>query len=91
MGKVVQFTVLRFALLLVPLIVLVLLGVPPVWALLISAVFSMVTSLFLLRGMREEMARELATTMERRRAARQDKLAGERTDESDEDLEAGGR
>lgn len=87
MNKVVQFTLLRLALLLVPLIVLILAGVNEFVALVIAAVFSMVTSLFVLRKPREEMAQQLADKVAQRRARREGTLAAERTDEEIEDAE----
>ncbi len=80
-----KFTVYRLALLVIPLLVLLWLGVEPLWALLVAAVFSALTSLFLLRGPRQELSRELEATITRRRHDRELRLAGERTDEEDED------
>lgn len=88
MSAFVKFTVYRLGLLVIPLLVLLWLGVPPLWALLFAAVFSALTSLFLLRAPREELSRELEATITRRRADRAARLAGERTDEDDEDAEA---
>ena len=85
-----RYTVLRLLVFAVFLLVFVWLGVPDLWALLYAALFSMVTSLFLLRGQRQEMADQIATRIERRRAQREDRIAAGRTDEDEEDTEIEG-
>lgn len=86
-----RYTVLRLAIFAVFLLLFALLKVPGVWALLFAALFSMVTSLFLLRRPRQQMADQIVEKVERRRAHRADKIASQRTDEDDEDQEADGR
>ena len=85
-----RYTVLRLLVFAVFLLVFIWLGVPDLWALLYAALFSMVTSLFLLRGQRQQMADQLAAKVERRRARRADRIAAGRTDEEDEDTEIEG-
>ncbi|HKJ10758.1 MAG TPA: DUF4229 domain-containing protein [Ornithinimicrobium sp.] len=85
-----RYTVLRLLVFAVFLLVFIWLGVPDLWALLYAALFSMVTSLFLLRGQRQQMADQLAAKVERRRARRADRIAAGRTDEDDEDTEIEG-
>jgi len=87
---VLRYTVLRLLVFAVFLLVFIWLGVPDLWALLYAALFSMVTSLFLLRGQRQQMADQLAAKVERRRARRADRIAAGRTDEEDEDTEIEG-
>jgi len=82
-----RYTVLRLLVFAVFLLLFVWIGVPDLWALVYAALFSMVTSLFLLRGQREQMAEQIAFTVERRRARRAEKIAAGRTDEDDEDGE----
>ena len=82
-----RYTVLRLLIFAVFLLVFVWIGVPDLWALVYAALFSMVTSLFLLRGQRQQMADQIASTVERRRSVRADKIAAERTDEDEEDDE----
>jgi len=84
---VLRYTVLRLLIFAVFLLVFVWIGVPDLWALVYAALFSMVTSLFLLRGQRQQMADQIASTVERRRSVRADKIAAERTDEDEEDDE----
>jgi len=87
---VLRYTVLRLLIFAVFLLVFIWVGVPDLWALVYAALFSMVTSLFLLRGQRQEMAEQIAATVERRRARRADKIAAQRTDEDEEDSETEG-
>lgn len=88
----VRYTVLRLLVFVVFLLGLILIGVPEVWALVFAALFSMVTSFFLLQRQRLELAQQLDASISRRRDKRQAKLAQERTDEDDEDAELeGGR
>ncbi len=86
----VQYTIWRLLIFAVFLLGLLWLGVHEIWALIFAALFSMVTSFFLLARPREEMARQLEEKVARRRAEREQKLAGQRTDEDDEDAEAEG-
>jgi uncharacterized membrane protein YccC len=88
---VLQYTIWRLLIFAVFLLVLLWLGVPELWAVVFAALFSMVTSFFLLARQREQMARQLEARVERSRARREEKLAAERTDEEDEDAEAEGR
>lgn len=85
-----KYSVYRIGLFLVALLILLLLGAPPVWAAVFAALFSMVTSFFLLRGPREEAARNIEAGLARSREKRAEKLAGQRTDEEEEDAAAGG-
>lgn len=88
----IRYTVLRLLVFVVFLLGLILIGVPEVWALVFAALFSMVTSFFLLQRQRLELAQQLDASISRRRDKRQAKLAQERTDEDDEDAELeGGR
>ncbi|WP_109473404.1 DUF4229 domain-containing protein [Ornithinimicrobium cavernae] len=80
-----KYSVYRIGLFLVAMLVLVLVGLEPLWAAVIAALFSMVTSFFLLAGPREEAARTIEAKVERSRARRAEKLADQRTDEEAED------
>lgn len=80
-----KYTVYRLGLFLVVMLVLLLVGLEPIWAAVIAALFSMVTSFFLLAGPREEAARNIEASVQRSRARRAEKLADERTDEEAED------
>ncbi|USQ76763.1 DUF4229 domain-containing protein [Ornithinimicrobium cryptoxanthini] len=82
-----KYTVYRLGLFLVALLVLLLVNLQPLWAVVIAGLFSMVTSLFLLRGPREEAARNIEERVAASRARRAEKVASERTDEDDEDAE----
>ena len=82
-----KYTVYRLGLFLVALLVLLLVNLQPLWAIVIAGLFSMVTSLFLLRGPREEAARTIEERLATSRARRAEKVASERTDEDDEDAE----
>lgn len=84
-----KYTVLRLLLLVATWGVLILLGVPGIWSLVFAALFSMVTSLFVLRGPREEAARGIEQRLEARREARRRRADAQRVDEDDEDHEAG--
>ncbi len=86
----VRYTVLRLLVFVVFLLGLLLIGVPELWALVFAALFSMVTSYFLLQRQRLELAQQLDASITRRREKRQAKLARERTDEDDEDAEIEG-
>ncbi|MGB3827996.1 MAG: DUF4229 domain-containing protein [Ornithinimicrobium sp.] len=85
-----RYTVLRLLVFAVFLLIFLWLNVPGIWALLFAALFSMVTSLFLLRAQRQQMADQLVEGIERRRAKRAEKIASQRTDEDDEDREIDG-
>ena len=85
----VKYSVYRLGLFLVVMLVLLLVGLEPIWAAVTAALFSMVTSFFLLAGPREEAARKIEAKMAESRARRADKLADERTDEEAEDEEFG--
>nr|WP_306254847.1 DUF4229 domain-containing protein [Ornithinimicrobium cryptoxanthini] len=87
MRVVFKYTVYRLGLFLVALLVLLLVNLQPLWAVVIAGLFSMVTSLFLLRGPREEAARNIEERVAASRARRAEKVASERTDEDDEDAE----
>lgn len=82
-----KYSVYRLGLFLVVLLVLMLVGLDLLWAVVIAGLFSMVTSLFLLRGPREEAARTLEARVAASRARKAEKVASERTDEDDEDAE----
>ncbi|HLS40683.1 MAG TPA: DUF4229 domain-containing protein [Ornithinicoccus sp.] len=86
-----RYTFWRLLIFVLFLLVLLVLGVPELWAVVFAALFSMVTSFFLLARQREQMARQLEERIERSRARRAAKLAQERTDEEEEDAEAEGR
>ena len=86
-----RYTFWRLLIFVLFLLVLLVLGVPELWAVVFAALFSMVTSFFLLARQREQMARPLEERIERSRARRAAKLAQERTDEEEEDAEAEGR
>ncbi|MGB7449956.1 MAG: DUF4229 domain-containing protein [Ornithinimicrobium sp.] len=86
-----RYTVLRLLVFAVFLLAFIWIGVPNLWALVFAALFSMVTSLFLLRSQRAQMADQLAASVQRRRDRRAEQIAAQRTDEDDEDTEAGGR
>lgn len=81
----VKYSVYRLGLFLVVMLVLLLVGLEPIWAAVIAALFSMVTSFFLLAGPREEAARKIEARMAESRARRAEKLDDERTDEEAED------
>jgi uncharacterized membrane protein YccC len=87
---VIRYTVLRLLVFVVFLLVLLLIGVPEIWALVFAALFSMVTSYFLLQRQRMELAQQLDERITRRRDQRQAKIARERTDEDEEDAEVEG-
>lgn len=84
-----RYTVLRLLLFVAMWGVLILAGVPGIWSLVFAALFSMVTSLFLLRGPREEAARGLEERFTARREAREQRAAAQRVDEDEEDRETG--
>ena len=84
-----RYTVLRLLVFAVFLLIFVWAGVPDIWALLFAALFSMVTSLFLLRTQRQQMADQIVDKVEQRRAKRADKIASQRTDEDEEDRQIG--
>lgn len=86
-----RYTVLRLLVFAVFLLAFIWVGVPDLWALVFAALFSMVTSLFLLRSQRADMAEQIATSVQRRRERRAQQIAAQRTDEDDEDSEADGR
>ncbi len=85
-----RYTVLRLLVFLVFTLAFLWMGVPPLWAVAFGALFSMVTSLFLLRRQRDEMAQEVAARIDRGRSRRAEKIAAQRTDEDDEDGEVEG-
>lgn len=86
-----RYTVLRLLIFAVFLVIFIWLTGPSIWALVFAALFSMVTSLFLLRGQRQRMAEQLAAKVEDQRTKRASKIASERTDEDEEDDEQDGR
>ncbi|MGC1207402.1 MAG: DUF4229 domain-containing protein [Ornithinimicrobium sp.] len=84
-----RYTVLRLLIFAVFLLIFLWLKVPGIWALLYAALFSMVTSLFLLRSQRQQMADQIVDRVEKRRVKRADKIASQRTDEDEEDSQIG--
>lgn len=80
---VIKYTVFRLALFLVPLVIMLVLQVPQWPAIIIAALFSLITSFFLLQRQREEMARALENRIDSRREKREAKLARERVDEEE--------
>ncbi len=84
-----RYTVLRLLVFAVFLLIFVWVGVPGIWALLFAALFSMVTSLFLLRRQRQDMAEQIAQRVQKQRVKRAEKIATQRTDEDEEDGEIG--
>ncbi len=82
-----RYTVLRLLVFAVFLLAFIWMNVPDIWALLFAALFSMVTSLFLLRRQRQQMVEQLAATVKKQRTKRASKIASERTDEDEEDSE----
>ena len=86
-----RYTFWRLLIFVLFLLVLLVLGVPELWAVVFAALFSMVTSFFLLARQREQMARQLEERIERSRARRAAKLAQARPDGEGEDAEAEGR
>ncbi|MDQ3358761.1 MAG: DUF4229 domain-containing protein [Actinomycetota bacterium] len=86
-----QYTVWRLLIFLLFLLALLWLGVPSLWALVFAALFSMVTSFFLLRTQRDQLARQVESRVESGRARRQERLAAQRTDEDEEDADLEGR
>lgn len=85
-----RYTVLRLLIFFVFTLLFLWIGVPGLWAIAFGALFSMVTSLFLLRRQREQMAEQLADRLERSRRKRAEKIAADRTDEDEEDGEVDG-
>lgn len=83
----VRYTVLRLLVFFVFVLLFLWLQVPELWALFFGALFSMVTSLFLLRRPRDQMAEQIADRIERGKHKRAEKIAAQRTDEDDEDGE----
>jgi hypothetical protein len=87
---VLRYTVLRLLVFVVFLLGFLWVGVPELWALVFAALFSMVTSYFLLQRQRLEMAQQLDRTVSRRIEKRQARIRAQRTDEDDEDEEIQG-
>lgn len=87
---VIRYTLLRLLIFAAFLLALIWIGVPSIWALVFAALFSAVTSFFVLRRERLAMTHQLESTVQRRVAKRQEKLANQRTDEDEEDEEIGG-
>nr|WP_269812958.1 DUF4229 domain-containing protein [Ornithinimicrobium sediminis] len=85
-----RYTVLRLLVFVVFLLGFLWVGVPELWALVFAALFSMVTSYFLLQRQRLEMAQQLDRTVSRRIEKRQARMRAQRTDEEDEDDEIEG-
>lgn len=85
-----RYTVLRLLVFVVFLLGFLWIGVPELWALVFAALFSMVTSYFLLQRQRLEMAQQLDRTVSRRIEKRQARIRAQRTDEDDEDDEIEG-
>src|SRR5690606_4035096 len=88
---VLKYTVYRLAFYLVALLILLMVELHSIWAVVFAALFSMVTSLFLLVGPCEEAARDIEAKLEKSRSRRAEKLSAQRTDEDDEDAEASDR
>lgn len=86
-----RYTVLRLLVFFVFTLLFLWIGVPGLWAIAFGALFSMVTSLFLLRRQRDQMAQEVAARIDRGRSKRAQKIASQRTDEDDEDGEVDNR
>jgi len=86
---VLRYTLLRLAIFAAFFLAFVLLRVPGVWAVVFAALFSAVTSFFVLRRQRVEMTQRLERTVQRRGVQRQRRIAAQRTDEDDEDDELG--
>ncbi len=84
---VLRYTLLRLAIFAAFFLAFVWLRVPGVWAVVFAALFSAVTSFFVLRRQRVEMAQRLERTVQRRSVQRQRRIAAQRTDEDDEDDE----
>ncbi|CAN5347620.1 hypothetical protein BH23ACT6_BH23ACT6_12740 [soil metagenome] len=85
-----RYTILRLLVFFAFVLLFFWMNVPDLWALFFAALFSMVTSLFLLRRQREQMATQLADRIDRVRTKRADKIAAQRTDEDEEDGEIDG-
>lgn len=88
---ILRYTVLRLLIFVLFLLVMIVLGVPGLWALVFAALFSAVTSFFVLRRQRIELAQRLERTVQRRSVRREHRIASQRTDEDDEDEESGAR
>ncbi|MGB3186922.1 MAG: DUF4229 domain-containing protein [Ornithinimicrobium sp.] len=85
-----RYTVLRLLVFFVFTLAFVWVGVPGLWAVVFGALFSMVTSLFLLRRQRDQMAQDVVARIDRGRSRRAEKIAAQRTDEDEEDGEVEG-
>ena len=79
-----KYTIFRLGLFVAVMLILVLVGLEPIWAAVGAALISMVTSFFVLAGPREEAARKIEARVEENRARKARKL-DERTDEEVED------
>lgn len=86
---ILRYTLLRLLIFGFFLLAMMALGVPGLWALIFAALFSAVTSFFVLRRQRMEMAQRLERTVQRRSAQRERRIAAQRTDEDEEDEESG--
>ena len=80
-----KYTIFRLGLFVAVMLILVLVGIEPIWAAVGAALISMVTSFFVLAGPREEAARKIEARVEENRARKARKLDDERTDEEVED------
>lgn len=80
-----KYTFYRLGLFLVVMLILVLVGLDPIYAAVGAALLSMVLSVFVLAGPREEAARKIEARVEDNRVRKARKLEDERTDEEVED------
>ncbi|MGC5582861.1 DUF4229 domain-containing protein [Ornithinimicrobium sp. W1679] len=86
----VRYTVMRLMIFFGFLALFVLVGLDQIWALVFAALFSMVTSYFLLAPDRERLARGVERTVEERISRRERKVDEGRTAEDEEDAEIDG-
>src|SRR5690606_36355766 len=82
-----RYTVMRLMIFVGILALFVLVGLDQIWALVFAALFSMVTSYFLLAPDRERLARGVERKVEERMARREQKVDEGRTLEYEEDAE----
>lgn len=83
----VQYTIWRLLIFFGFLVALLWTPLETIWAVILAALLSMVTSFFLLTRQREQMARRIEARVEEGRERRAERLASQRTDEDDEDAE----
>jgi len=82
-----RYTVMRLMIFVGFLALFILVGLDQIWALVFAALFSMVTSYFLLAPDRERLARGVERKVEERMARREQKVDEGRTLEDEEDAE----